>query len=294
MRILTRFGAFTVALLIACLCFLPVAVADSVKADYQFQNTYNSSIVGAPALTDLIAPAQVCPTYCNSFVTDTVDGGSRQVLQFPADNGLQLLPVTGVLTDNGIYTIAILLKFTNLGPLGGHWTRILDFKNGTSDNGLYVNKVSHQLQLFPYSAGSAVFTDNVYVQVVLTRDSPGTLTGYVDGVQQFSALDAVNQYARFDSNVMRFFQDNTSDGVTGEASAGTVARIRIIDRALDSVLVAGLENNRVSGPTAADSVISGTVTGTDGLPLSGAVVKLSGSQTRKTITDSNGNYHFNN
>jgi hypothetical protein len=47
-------------------------------------------------------------------------------------------------------------------------------------------------------------------------------------------------------------------------------------------------------PTAAGSFVSGQIVGEDGSPIAGAVVNLSGSQTRKTITDANGNYHFDN
>lgn len=49
-----------------------------------------------------------------------------------------------------------------------------------------------------------------------------------------------------------------------------------------------------SAPTAAPSAISGTVTASTGQPLGGVTVTLSGEQSRKTITDSNGNYHFAN
>ena len=50
----------------------------------------------------------------------------------------------------------------------------------------------------------------------------------------------------------------------------------------------------LSGPTAANGSITGRITGTDGGPVSGAVVQMSGGQNRKTITDANGNYHFGN
>jgi predicted extracellular nuclease len=45
-------------------------------------------------------------------------------------------------------------------------------------------------------------------------------------------------------------------------------------------------------PTAADGKISGRITDPNGVPINGAVVNLSGTQSRKTITDTNGNYHF--
>jgi hypothetical protein len=45
-------------------------------------------------------------------------------------------------------------------------------------------------------------------------------------------------------------------------------------------------------PSASDGVVSGTITTSDGAPLAGTVMNLSGTQSRKTITDANGNYHF--
>jgi len=47
-------------------------------------------------------------------------------------------------------------------------------------------------------------------------------------------------------------------------------------------------------PTAADSTISGHIATTGGAPVSGATVILSGTQSRRSITDSNGNYRFDN
>ena len=45
-------------------------------------------------------------------------------------------------------------------------------------------------------------------------------------------------------------------------------------------------------PTAADGTISGIVAREDGQPISGVIVRLSGSQNRKRITDGTGAYHF--
>ncbi len=49
-----------------------------------------------------------------------------------------------------------------------------------------------------------------------------------------------------------------------------------------------------SAPTAADSIIAGQITTSSGSPVAGAVITLSGMQNRKTITDANGNYRFDN
>jgi hypothetical protein len=47
-----------------------------------------------------------------------------------------------------------------------------------------------------------------------------------------------------------------------------------------------------SSPTAANGIITGRIADQNGAPVSGVVVSLSGSQNRKIITDSNGNYRF--
>ena len=47
-------------------------------------------------------------------------------------------------------------------------------------------------------------------------------------------------------------------------------------------------------PTSAASTISGNITTSDGAPLAGTTVNLSGASSRKTITDSSGNYRFEN
>jgi hypothetical protein len=47
-------------------------------------------------------------------------------------------------------------------------------------------------------------------------------------------------------------------------------------------------------PTATNGIISGRLTTSDGTPVVGAVIRLEGTQTRRTITDANGNYRFDN
>jgi len=47
-------------------------------------------------------------------------------------------------------------------------------------------------------------------------------------------------------------------------------------------------------PTASNGIVSGRITDTNGNPVEGAVVRLSGDQSRKLITDANGNYAFDN
>ncbi len=209
--------------------------AQVLTADYRFQNNYDSSVVTAPALTDLISPAQTCPAYCNTFGNDTVFNVSTPVLQFPQDNGLVLNPVnSGVLSNNGIYTIGVIFKFQTLPS----YRRIIDFKSGTADTGVYLSNGALVLYNSATSSSVTVTADN-YVEVVITRDGSGMFHGYVNGKLYVTNDDSTNQYAVIDgNNILRFFQDNLSGGATGEDSAGSVSRIRIYDGALTAEQVA--------------------------------------------------------
>jgi Concanavalin A-like lectin/glucanases superfamily len=85
-----------------------------------------------------------------------------------------------------------------------------------------------------------LITANKYVQVVLTRDASGVVTGYVDGAQQFQLGDS-GKGVISSANLLRFFQDNLDGGSPGEASAGSVARIRVYNYALTFNEVQGLD-----------------------------------------------------
>jgi hypothetical protein len=50
----------------------------------------------------------------------------------------------------------------------------------------------------------------------------------------------------------------------------------------------------LQAPTAAAAAISGTITGSDGRPMAGVTVNLSGGRAARAITDSQGNYRFAN
>ncbi len=209
------------------------------KADYRFQDTRSTSVGSAPALTD-IGPGT------NTFTTATVDDAPRKVLSFPEGNGVKLSPTTDVVPGvGGTYTMVVLFELDSVSG----FRRIIDFKNGGSDNGLYVQDSNLSFYRHPQAivqGAGAPIAANTYVQVALTRDSGGTVVGYVDGVQQFSFFDGLSDgngfQAIIDANqTLRFFRDNESDGATDEHSAGSVARIRLYDRALTATEVGVLD-----------------------------------------------------
>lgn len=204
---------------------------DCLTADYQFQNTRNSSFGTAPALVDLGT---------NSFTTATVDGSSRTVLRFPQNNGLAMSPA---LVNGQVYSVAMLFAFDDVNG----YRRILDFKNGTTDNGLYVYSGTIGFWGPGKWSTAAPIAANAYVQVVVTRDASKNLRVYVNGVEHLSFVDSGDAGALDANNKFRFFQDNTQGSYTTEASAGYAARIRVYDCALSAAQVSGLDRLPTGG-----------------------------------------------
>jgi hypothetical protein len=226
--------ALALATLVSFLVIFPSRSASALPspgADYRFQNRLTTSVGTAPALTKL-GPSS------NTFTTAMVDGSSRTVLRFPEGNGLKLSPTMGVVPNN-TYTIVVLFELNEIGDDVSRFRRILDFKNGTSDSGLYVEngRLSFYRQGLGAIQGPASIHANRYVQVVVTRDASGMVRGYVDGAEQFSFDDSVSQSAVISGeNTLRFFKDDTI-----EHSAGSVARIRLFGSALSGTEVGELD-----------------------------------------------------
>ena len=70
-----------------------------------------------------------------------------------------------------------------------------------------------------------------------TPSSLATVTGYVDGVEQWQVPDSAGVAVINQENTLRFFRDNDTGGATNEHSAGAVARIRLFDRPLSATEV---------------------------------------------------------
>lgn len=220
-RILLR----TVALALGITAVIADAVAGPV-AVYSFNNTFASSVLGAPDL------APVNPLGTNGFVQDSVSGNSQTVYKFTgnssptSDQGGLSLNTTSLLTSNNVYSVEMIFKFTQR---DGAWRRIIDVQNRQSDNGFYVDP-SNKLDVYPTGGGgSATFTNNVYHDVFLV-DNNGVVTFYLDGSAQASFNTSV---MNIDSNnTMNFFLDNIVGGGQGEYSNGSIALIRLFDEAL--------------------------------------------------------------
>lgn len=227
--------------LLCALCLLFAARAAQPVADYQFQNTLASTVAGAPALAHLVDATNQQP---NTFTTAQVDGVPRTVLHFPQFNGVLLSPTSGLISP-GVYTVVVLYSFEEVSG----YRRILDFKHGTVDNGVY--SYHSRLNFYPVTTASAAsLTAEAFHQVVITRSSDGTVAGYVDGQPAISFNDATSQHGVIDANNhLRFFQDNTGgSAAVYESAAGRVARIRVYNVALTAAEVAALDRLPGLGP----------------------------------------------
>lgn len=241
------FQTFPVMLLVCAFVFLAprqvTQASANLVADFRFNGTHDSSVGSAPALVDLGA---------NSFAAETVDATTCNVLTFPQGSGISL--ATDGLISSDTYSIVILFRFETTSS----YRKIMDFKNGTTDHGLY--NQSQWLRFYTDASGAnQVFQDNEYAQVVLTRDgATKQVTGYVNGAQEIQFTDS-NDRALIDSaNTLRFLIDDTTTS-GAEASAGAVARLRVYDAVLTSGEVSALD--RTHGDCGGPPVI--TIQNTD-------------------------------
>ena len=203
MRISKLLGAITMATLVSAAHGVPTLIHD-----YQLNGTLADAL-GGPALV----------------AAGGALGGSGY--SFAPNQGLSLS--NGLAGGNGNYSIEMSFSFSTIGG----YRKILDFKDRSSDNGLYA--LGNALNFYPINTNGSAFANNVNVDVVLTRDSGTNLvTGYLNGVSMWSFVDG-GALAVFSgaNDIAQFFKDDFATG-QGEASGGFADYIRIYDGALDS------------------------------------------------------------
>jgi hypothetical protein len=219
----------TVVALAALAMAAQAASAATLRGDYQFDGTLDSSCCGAPPLVNLGA---------NSFAEEVVGGTSRTVLTFPLSSGVSL--PAGVIPSDS-YSIAAQFRLEEITG----FRRLVDFSTSTSDRGVY--NLNGQLNFYPIATGStfpAPIEANNYAHVVLTRDPAGQVTGYVDGTEEISFIDSSGDAVFPPGTDVRFFKDDAVVG--GEESAGAVARIRVYDGALTAAEVAAISGKKLA------------------------------------------------
>jgi hypothetical protein len=133
-------------------------------------------------------------------------------------------------------------------------------RNATTVDGILVlrDSIGNALQ----SVNDAAFTSD-------QTPSPGNLLGNTPN------SNAEAFVYRIQTSGTYYVQVNSDFGDTG-----------------DYLLAISRNGNVGTGPTASGASITGRIITSNGAPVAGAVVKLSGSQERKFITDAAGNYRF--
>jgi predicted outer membrane repeat protein len=252
------------------------------------------------------------PTTFNNLI---IGSGGTTVSTTPADSGTAALAVTpvdvtvvGELTLNGDFTVLSPAKVIMLrgatsagnGDLIGSVMRT----NGAAPLAANVDLTfGNPNNIIRFDAAGAIPTD---VTINLDKNPPATLPGAVKRTYTISqnngngfvaTLQLHYQDGDLNGNIensISLWRFNSSLGQwqnVGASSRDTtnnwVRKTGVTDFSIWSFRFA-------AAPTAADGTVSGQILDSAGNPVEGATVQLSGTQKRMTITDANGNYHFDN
>jgi hypothetical protein len=227
------------AFIVAAVAVLPGSAfaAGSLVAEYRFNDNLDSSVAGAPSLSNAGAG--------NGFASESVGPCGERVLTFPKGNGLKL--ATSGLIPQDRYTVALRFRFAEIDD----YKRILSFEGSNdTDNGFYT--LDGRLGLynagFVASEATASVSAGAYAHVALTRSATDQVVGYSNGVERFTYLDA-SDVSLLDNPPLGFFLDDTV--VPGEVSAGAVASIRLYDDALTPAEVTADLNRGCDPPATA-------------------------------------------
>lgn len=202
-------------------------------ADYRFADTLASSVGAPPPLEELGAGG--------GFADDTVDGAPQRVYRFPLKTGLQLRPTCGVIWD-GNYSMVLLMKL----DATTNYRRLIDWRNGKSDRGLYVDNGRLWYLGQGEETALAVVSPNEYFQLVVTRDdATNQVATYVNGqkVLEFAYTTDIAVLDR--DRVLRFFHDDSL--APGDDGSGAIARLRLYEAALTDEEVAALDRRAPEG-----------------------------------------------
>jgi hypothetical protein len=184
------------------------------------------------------------------------DGGTLAATGYTFGAG-QGLTLSGAFPHPDSYAIEVVFHFDNV--LG--FRKIIDTKDLTKDEQLY--DFNGRLSFFPNVIGPApVLADGADARVILSRDgATDTLTGYVNGVSQFSFTDLVGRGVfTGPDNIIHLFEDDANSGGS-EVSSGHVREIRVYDGPLSGAEAAALSGPNVLSPepSALALIVSGAV-----------------------------------
>ena len=200
--------------LVAATCAAALAlIAHAAQADASLVHQFNLDNSFADSVGNL---------------TITGDGGTLDAgggYSFGQNQGLTLTNGFTAFEDN--YTIVMDVQYSDL-TSRTFWRKLIDFKDKTSDAGMYYYNGTENF--YPVSSSADQTTANHLDRVALTRDgATGQVTAYLNGVQELTFTDT-SGYAIFDTgaNIVHFAED---DNITSqrEDDAGSIRGISIFD-----------------------------------------------------------------
>jgi OOP family OmpA-OmpF porin len=193
---------------------------------YDFNNGLNSIESGGIPLKILGQPGQ--------YVKEKIPGSEdlfRTTYRFEKNSGLQFNNTEAKGFLNKSFTVEIYFKLDTLGS----WKRVLDFKNRKSDFGSYI--YDGKLNFYDFAISEkAPIRRNQYLHYVYTRDfETKTIKMYINGLSKLEFKDPGTEGVLDQDQVLNLFQDDLI--ANHEASAGSVALIRIYDRVMTPVFI---------------------------------------------------------
>ena len=188
---------FLLAAVAASALLVAGAATAALVGDFQLNNSLANGVANAVTLSDN-----------GGLLGATGIAFGRN--QGPTITGL------GMLTE---YTLETRFSFANLNG----YRKIADFRDRASDTGFYT--LFSNLNFYNIASPSGnPFAANTLATATLSRTSMGQLTGYVNGVEQFTVLDSGNLAVI--NNTLHMFRDDFATG-QGESSSGFVDYVTI-------------------------------------------------------------------
>jgi hypothetical protein len=189
---------------------------------YYFRNNLAES-AGGPTLTQVFSYGAAPGNFSNSLVPTTggqCGTGPQTVFNFNDNGGLS--HPNGLITST--YTIHIFFKFNALSG----YQRIIDFKNGTIDRGLYTENACLRFFNAPIVGICPYFQPNTYYLISLVRDgATDSVDVYVNGSLFVNNYYDNAHYYRTDATTtpIIFFRDDNYHG--GESRDGSIKYLSI-------------------------------------------------------------------
>ncbi len=196
----------------------------ALVGSYTFQNTLNSSLATAPALT------ASDPLGRNAYVTEMVLGQMRSVYQFSGTAAEQagLSFSAGNVLNPLSYSFDMVFALTER---SGTWRRIFDTLDRTSDRGFYLNP-QNRFDFSRLRTGTAAYEAGNYVHLTMSVGANRARV-YVNGVLD---IDLSTNSMNIDNprRILHFFLDNTSDTSRTDYSSGKIALLRLYTNELSA------------------------------------------------------------